>query len=262
MKTTFKKTAPQVKKSITKKDIKIKHHSGLYFQVGLIVSLFVMLYIVNTKFEIKQYAHEPLPPPIEDTYFIGDVTIVKEPIEVEKPKKEKKVKANHTTVVKDPKPEDKNKETAKEPTDTESSNTPKEGKSEEPTTETPIKDEDNSPSNVMIVEKVPVFPGCESLSSNQEKVECMNEKMRNIIQRKFNPYLAEELGLKGTNVIQVAFVINKKGEIDNLHIRAPKKALKNETERVLGYFPKMSPGIQNGKNVDVMYSLPIVIKVE
>lgn len=260
MKTTLKNTTPQVKKITTKKDIKIKHHSGLYFQVGLIVSLFVMLYIVNTKFEIKHYAHKPLPPLVEAPHFIGDVTIIKEPVKTETPKKEKKIKAKPTVIPKEPKPEDNNKKETKESTATESSKLPKEGKSI--TTITPKKPKNNTLSNVMIVEKVPVFPGCETLESNQEKVECMNEKMRNIIQQKFNPYLAEELGLKGTNIIQVVFVINKKGEIDNLRIRAPKKALKNETERVLGYFPKMLPGIQNGKNVDVMYSLPIVIKVE
>lgn len=249
-------------KPFTKHEINIKHHSGLYFQVGLIVSLFTMLYIVNTEFEVISYNQKQTFAPTEEPHFIGKVNVIKEPAKVEKPKKEKKAITKLPTEPKKPKPESNNKEDVKEPTDTESTKTTKEEKTGEPTTETPVDPENNTPTNVLVVEKVPVFPGCEFLESNQEKVECMNEKMRKIIQRKFNPYLAGELGLKGNHLIRVTFIINKEGKIDNLHIVTPKKALEQETKRVIDYMPQMRPGIQNGKSVNVMYNLPIVIKAE
>src|SRR5690606_12094357 len=45
------------------------------------------------------------------------------------------------------------------------------------------------------VEKVPIYPGCESAKTNEERRKCMSEKLAMLIQRRFDKDLASELGL-------------------------------------------------------------------
>src|SRR5690606_34778817 len=41
-----------------------------------------------------------------------------------------------------------------------------------------------------IVDQVPVFPGCENLSSNEERKECMSQKVQEFVTRNFNTNMA------------------------------------------------------------------------
>ena len=53
------------------------------------------------------------------------------------------------------------------------------------------------------------------------------------------------------------FVISSDGTIKDIQIRAPHPLLKKETIRVVQSIPKTTPAIQNGKPVNIKYSLPI-----
>ncbi len=111
-----------------------------------------------------------------------------------------------------------------------------------------------------VIENVPVFPGCEK-GTNDQKRQCMSDKVKKFVFKKFNTDLAGDLGLTGRQRIIVAFKIDKNGNITNVRARAPHPRLAQEAERVIRSLPKMKPGRQRGKAVIVPYSLPIVFQV-
>ncbi|TNJ41939.1 energy transducer TonB [Tamlana fucoidanivorans] len=112
-----------------------------------------------------------------------------------------------------------------------------------------------------VIENVPIFPGCEK-GSNQEKRDCMSKKISQFVNKKFNTELASELGLSGRQRINVIFKIDKTGSITGIRARAPHPGLEKEAARVIGMLPKMKPGKQRGKPVNVPYSLPIIFQVQ
>lgn len=113
-----------------------------------------------------------------------------------------------------------------------------------------------------VIENVPIFPGCENLSNNDQRKKCMSEKVQEFVNRKFNTDLGSQLGLSGVNRIIVQFKIDKSGNITEVRSRAPHPRLEQEAARVINALPKMQPGKQRGKAVGVMYSLPIVFQVQ
>lgn len=128
---------------------------------------------------------------------------------------------------------------------------------------------DNSKSNeevdfpFAIIEKVPVFPGCESLQINAELKTCMSDNITNFIISNFNLSIAENLGLPDGRVrISVLFKINIFGYVEDIQVRAPHPKLEKETYRVINSLPKFLPGEQRGRKVNVSYSLPIIFQVE
>jgi len=112
-----------------------------------------------------------------------------------------------------------------------------------------------------VIENVPVYPGCENQRTNDAKKKCMNDKITEIVQKRFNKDLAGDLGLSGTLRTMVTFKIDKSGSITDVQARGPHPALTQEGEKVVGYIPKMKPGQQRGKAVTVQYVLPIIFRV-
>ena len=112
-----------------------------------------------------------------------------------------------------------------------------------------------------VIDEVPVFPGCESLTSNKERKDCMSQKISALVNSNFNVGLGKQLNLTGTNRIFASFKIDKNGFVTNLKTRSPHPDLDVEAQRVISLLPKMKPGVHNGKEVGVLYSLPITFKI-
>lgn len=112
-----------------------------------------------------------------------------------------------------------------------------------------------------IIEDVPVYPGCKG--TKEEKKACLNKALRKHVARKFNVDLAGELGLQpGKKKIYIQFKITKTGGIEIVAARAPHPRLEKEARRVVSLLPKMTPGKQRGRPVNVTYMLPISFNVE
>ncbi len=112
------------------------------------------------------------------------------------------------------------------------------------------------------IEDVPIFPGCEGMHTNDERKKCMSQKITRFVNSRFNKNLGEQVGVSGINRINVAFKIDKDGNIIDIESRAPHAKLEQEAIRVINALPKMEPGKQRGKPVAVSYFLPIVFQVE
>jgi len=110
------------------------------------------------------------------------------------------------------------------------------------------------------IDKVPTYPGC--TGTNGELKKCMTKNITQFVAKEFNIETTSNLGLSGKQRISVQFKIDKSGNVVNVRARAPHPSLEAEAVRVVSKLPKMKPGEQDGKTVGVLYSLPILFKIE
>lgn len=113
-----------------------------------------------------------------------------------------------------------------------------------------------------VIENVPVYPGCKG-NGNQELKDCMSAKISAFVNSNFSLKKFQSLNL-APNVYRVAvqFKIDKDGKVVDVRARAPHYEIEKEAVRVVSNLPQMIPGKQRGEPVGVLYSLPIVFKIE
>lgn len=104
-----------------------------------------------------------------------------------------------------------------------------------------------------------IFPGCEKA---KDKKKCFSEKVNRYISRNFNIGLAEELGLSGVQRMAAMFKIDINGKVSEVQVRAQNPELQKEFERTIKGLPQMVPASQNGRKVNLLFSLPLVFRVE
>ncbi|SHJ88743.1 M56 family metallopeptidase [Pseudozobellia thermophila] len=109
-----------------------------------------------------------------------------------------------------------------------------------------------------VVEEVPVFPGCENADDPRD---CFQQSVQKHISKNFRyPEEAQKQGIEGK--VSVIFTISEDGNITNIRKRGPHKLLEDEVERIISRLPRMEPGKQRGKAVNVPFSIPIVFKLQ
>ncbi len=205
-------------------DISLEKKKGLFFQIGLVITLVIVLgafewksydkvaynlgqlnlddleeeIIPITKQEVKP--PPPPPPPPEVIEIVEDDIEIEDEIEIE---------------------------------DTES----------DEDVEIEIEEEDDE-EFFMVVENMPEFPGGDS------------GLMKYIQKNVKYPAIAKEYNITGT--VYVSFIVDKKGSVTNVKIvRGVDKNLDAEAMRVVKSLPKYKPGKQRGKSVRVMFTIPI-----
>ncbi|MGW9685384.1 energy transducer TonB [Flagellimonas sp. 2504JD1-5] len=110
----------------------------------------------------------------------------------------------------------------------------------------------------IVIEDVPVFPGCEN--ANDKRV-CFQEMMQKHVRKNFRyPEIAQEMGLQGR--VNIIFTIQKDGSIAEVRMRGPHETLEKEAARIISKLPKMTPGKQRGTPVKVPFSIPITFKLQ
>lgn len=240
----------QVKKNPNKN---LNKNRILYFQIGLSIVLVILLISVEWKSYTKPISNEKVKTQV---MFFEEMPVVKLPEKELKPLSKPNPK----------KPTDKFKEV-----DDDKDTSEKEPLFDEPKTEvdpdailkkldTIIKDEpDVLPYE--FVQDVPIFPGCEIFKNNDERKACMSRKLFKFIVKHFDTQLASELGLEGQHKIFTQFKVSHTGEVIFINARASHPKLKAEAQRVIEKLPKMIPGKQRLKPVDVIFGLPINFKV-
>ncbi len=205
-------------------DISLEKKKGLFFQIGLVITLVIVLgafewksydkvaynlgqlnlddleeeIIPITKQEVKP--PPPPPPPPEVIEIVEDDVEIEDEIEIE---------------------------------DTES----------DEDIEIEIEEEDDE-EFFMVVENMPEFPGGD--------LGLMKYIQKNV---KY-PAIAKEYNITGK--VYVSFIVDKKGSVTNVKIvRGVDKNLDAEAMRVVKSLPKYKPGKQRGKSVRVMFTIPI-----
>jgi antitoxin component YwqK of YwqJK toxin-antitoxin module len=113
-----------------------------------------------------------------------------------------------------------------------------------------------------VIERVPVYPGCEYALTNTTRLKCMNQNVAQFIVKNFDTKMTTDLGVSGRQKIYVFFKINTKGEVTNVNARARHPVLRREAIRVVQMLPNVKPGEQRGKQVIMPFAIPIVFQVE
>ena len=111
------------------------------------------------------------------------------------------------------------------------------------------------------VETVPLFPGCSENASDLEQRKCFQQKIQEHIAVNFRyPEIAQEMGIQGR--VFVDFTINQSGFITDIQARGPDENLEIEAKRIIGLLPRIKPGTQDEKPVNVPFSIPITFKLQ
>lgn len=248
-----------------KKQVNIKWNSRLFFQIGIIISVLIVFFVMETSFKTElsrpynDTSRNFEEPPMIDYVVELDIPIPVEPIKkspvkpAPQPVPTKTVQANTIAVI---------------------DNTSVDIESDIPSTDLPavvptapsvsvvVEPEPSAPRSIINVEHVPVYPGCEGLGSNAEKIECMSAKINTFINRNFRKELLESLERNEVQKIYVQFRIDSQGFIKDVRANSHNERLKAEAQRVVGNLPEMRPGKQGDKNVDVLYTVPIIFKIQ
>ncbi len=234
-------------KKNTKADL--SKRSILFFQVGLILALFLVWQLIEWKVDAGPLDQEELV--YTDQFEEEEVPVTKvEEVKPPEPPRE---------IVKelDIKDDDLDVE------ETEIASTESEDKIlEVAEVEFVEKDDEIEDYNIHSVEVAPIFPGCEGLNNNTDRKECFSEKVNKLVGRTFDTSLGSELGLSGLHRIYVSFKVEKDGKVEVIGVRGPHPKLEEEAIRVINKFPELIPGKQGGRPVGVIYSLPITFRIQ
>lgn len=247
-----------------KKNVNIKWNSRLFFQVGIIVSLLLVFWLMQTSFEVSRVAQEQ-----PRDYFVPELATVEYQVEVPKEQPKPVAVVKPKKIVSVPKtPVSDILEVAPNTLDTKETTIPStEVNPEEPTApiapsapvEAPVEE---APKSIVNVEHVPVYPGCDARQSNAEKIDCMSAKINEFINRNFRKSLLQNLEPNRTHKIYVQFKIDSHGYIADVRANSTNDNLKKEAQRVVSQLPPMKPGRQGNKNVEVLYTVPIVFNIQ
>lgn len=110
---------------------------------------------------------------------------------------------------------------------------------------------------------MPLFgDGCPELESYDEKKRCSQEKMLKFIYSNLKyPGVARENDVQGKAIAQ--FVVDEEGRVTEIDvIKGICSQIRTEVTRVLVKMPRWVPGMQDGENVKVLYTIPISFKLE
>ncbi|NVJ89432.1 MAG: energy transducer TonB [Flavobacteriaceae bacterium] len=231
----------------------LENFSKIFFQIGIVLTLFILHVLIEHKTYEKEYSNSLKNVAMVDE-LQEDIPIV-EMKDLKPPPPKTPTVVEQIKVVED---DLKIEETIVESTETDENEAVI-------ITEQEIVEEEEEEVIVedipfVLIQDVPVFPGCEGNNSQLKK--CFSQKVQEYFLKNFNTGLANELGLRaGKKKLFVVFRIDKDGFIKNVKSRGPHPLLEKEVVKIISGLPQMKPGKQRGIAVSVSYSIPITFQV-
>ena len=229
----------------------LENYSKIFMQLGLVLALFVTYAAIEHKTFEKDLGEFGL---ANMNAEMEEETVITERIEEIKPKTPPPPAPEKIEIVED---EKEVEETVIESTETDET----EEIIVEEIEEVEESEEVIEDVSFMIIEDVPVFPGCKGNKAALKS--CFSKMVQKHFSRKFDADLPNELGLDaGRKKVFIGFKIDRNGNVVNIQARAPHPKIKKEVVKVMKMLPKMKPGRQRGKAVGVKYSIPFTLIVE
>ncbi|NIJ43992.1 protein TonB [Wenyingzhuangia heitensis] len=252
----------------------LEHYSGIFTLLGLVLTLFITYTFLEHKSyaAIKKESDITIKYNTDDTKTIAfkrikkqpkklETPILKEPVvEVEKQKKSTKIiDPNHVKKVDN---NTKVKETTLIKEEKSVTNSNEDLKNIEYFDD--VVEYEPETINYVSVENIPVYPGCEKYMYDREKSKkCFSKKISKFFGKNFDIDLASKLNLVGLQKIDCQFIIDHNGEVSpDIKTTKTHPELEKEIKQVLSDLPKMKPAKQNGKTVNLIYTLPVRFLVE
>lgn len=229
----------------------LENYSKIFMQIGLVLALFITYAAIEKKTYDRNIGDLGT---VTMNAEMEEETVITERVEPVKPKTPPPPAPEKIEIVED---EKEVEETVIESTETDET----EAVEVEEIVEVEEVEEVVEDVSFMIIEDVPVFPGCKG-SKNELKA-CFSKMVQKHFSRNFDANLPNELGLSsGRKRVFIGFKIDKNGNIVDVNARAPHPKIKSEVIKVMKQLPKMKPGKQRGKPVGVKYSIPFTLIVE
>ncbi len=116
--------------------------------------------------------------------------------------------------------------------------------------------EDIEPVDIVLLEHIAVPSGCESLSTREEKVKCMNRWITEYVRSNLKyPEMARRMAL--SDKVYLSFVVSPSGEITEVEVkRGEYQVLNTEAIRVLENMPNWIPAQQFTHKVPMRMVIP------
>lgn len=107
-----------------------------------------------------------------------------------------------------------------------------------------------------LVEQMPVAKSCLDAAADEQETCTTQAIVSHIANNTKFPEDAKKAKASGT--VYISFVINKSGEVEQPKVlRSVHPSLDAEALRVVQTLPAFQPGMQDGKTVNVAYTLPV-----
>ena len=237
-------------------------NSFIYFQVGLIATMVVILFVLEFNFEnkVKKITHNPTDLIVPEATFVYNPAPATKAQEVSKPIAVKVPVVVHSfkPTKEEPKKEENDFKAATQ--DAVVDNTPVSTKNLPSDTNVPVKPREV---NVFSVEQLPMFQACKGLSREQQKA-CFDEQLTKAIVKHLI-YPEDDLKDGNQGVVQVEFVIDEKGAITNvtaLNNKRSTKEMQLAAEKAVKRIPKLIPAMQGDTPVKIKYTIPVGFRLK
>jgi len=261
MKSSTEQQVKNSSKRADKKSVNIRWNSGLFFQLGIIASMVLVFFIAESS--IGSTTLHKIP---DNDFYLSEPAMtnftIEEPVkELPRPKEtpKQKPKRPKAAVI-------KNKIKVVDNTTPNITESPT-AATDSPTVDSPKTHTNKQPENkkkyfANTVEFVPIFPGCEALQTNKERVACFSSKIKTFISKNFKTeQFSGAIDNGEVQRIDVQFKIDVSGKVTEVKARSKYQPLEKEAIRVINKLPIITPGKQGDRNVDVLYNVPIVFKM-
>jgi TonB family protein len=252
-------------KTTEKVPSKVKN-SFIYFQIGLIATMVVVLFILELNFETKPLKKIVyVPTGIEETFIPTDFKINYEPKNevvqktVLKPVTPRavdklEVKPNEVEIITKT---EINTENTTSSTNTEANHT--ETKTENTNTGTST---DSGLRSVYSIEQYPMFAACQGVAKSEQK-KCFDEQLFKAVLKNLE-YPSNDLENGKQGVVFLEFIISSSGQIVDVsavtNARSTEEMKKNAI-KALKKVPKIIPAKQGDNSVAIKYALPVSFKI-
>ena len=124
-----------------------------------------------------------------------------------------------------------------------------------------LEKDENEQLSFITVKNPPEFKDTPQQLSTKEKKDFFKDKMTRFVSDNFvGPQIC--FNIYGVHRVHSQFVIDSLGFVKDIKVRASHELLEKEVVRVFKLLPQFIPAEQDGKNVSVLYNLPIIFKVE
>ena len=232
----------------------LENYSKIFTQIGLVLTLFIMYALIEhktyEKSDVGSLGHANMIDDMKEDIPIIEMQELKPPPQKTPPPIVEKIKVVEDDI--------KVEETVIESTETDET----EGVIVDTNDIIEVEEAEEVVEDIpfILIENVPVFPGCKG--NNKQLKDCFTKNVTKHFGKNFDVNLANELGLHaGKKRMFVIFRIDKKGKVTDVRARGPHPRLEKEVVEIISSLPKMTPGKQRGIPVGVSYSIPVTFEV-
>jgi protein TonB len=117
--------------------------------------------------------------------------------------------------------------------------------------------------DMRVIQHKPVFPGCENLSTDEERYQCLQLEIQKFIARNTEyPQHLKDIGVYGRSYVQ--FTINEFGDVINVEPVEGRvdPGLDKAAAKAVSKLPKFTPGKHNGLPARTRFIIPVNFKIQ